>query len=49
MKPAISFAAIAGRRRSTLDLAQEIERRGFSGLSARASATAWESAKRLRW
>jgi alkanesulfonate monooxygenase SsuD/methylene tetrahydromethanopterin reductase-like flavin-dependent oxidoreductase (luciferase family) len=32
MKPAISFAAIAGRRRATLDLAQEIERRGFAGL-----------------
>jgi alkanesulfonate monooxygenase SsuD/methylene tetrahydromethanopterin reductase-like flavin-dependent oxidoreductase (luciferase family) len=32
MKPAISFAAIAGRRRSTLDLAQEIEKRGFAGL-----------------
>jgi len=32
MRPAISFAAIAGRRRPTLDLAQEIERRGFSGL-----------------
>jgi alkanesulfonate monooxygenase SsuD/methylene tetrahydromethanopterin reductase-like flavin-dependent oxidoreductase (luciferase family) len=32
MKPAISFAAIAGRRRATLDLAGEIERRGFAGL-----------------
>src|SRR5882757_9308970 len=32
MKPAISFAAIAGRRRATLDLAREIERRGFSGI-----------------
>src|SRR6516164_10455995 len=32
MKPAISFAAISGRRRSTLDLAREIERRGFAGL-----------------
>ena len=32
MKPALSFAAIAGRRRATLDLAQEIERRGFAGL-----------------
>ena len=32
MKPAISFAAIAGRRRATLDLAAEIERRGFAGL-----------------
>jgi alkanesulfonate monooxygenase SsuD/methylene tetrahydromethanopterin reductase-like flavin-dependent oxidoreductase (luciferase family) len=32
MKPAISFAVIAGRRRATLDLAREIERRGFAGL-----------------
>jgi alkanesulfonate monooxygenase SsuD/methylene tetrahydromethanopterin reductase-like flavin-dependent oxidoreductase (luciferase family) len=32
MKPAISFAAIAGRRRSTLDVAQEIEKHGFAGL-----------------
>jgi alkanesulfonate monooxygenase SsuD/methylene tetrahydromethanopterin reductase-like flavin-dependent oxidoreductase (luciferase family) len=32
MKPAVSFAAIAGRRRATLELAKEIERRGFSGL-----------------
>jgi len=32
MKPAVSFAAIAGRRRATLDLAREIERRGFAGL-----------------
>jgi alkanesulfonate monooxygenase SsuD/methylene tetrahydromethanopterin reductase-like flavin-dependent oxidoreductase (luciferase family) len=32
MKPAISFAAIAGRRRATLDLARDIERRGFAGL-----------------
>ena len=32
MKPAISFAAIAGRRRATLELAREIERRGFAGL-----------------
>ena len=32
MKPAISYAAIAGRRRATLDLAREIERRGFAGL-----------------
>ena len=32
MKPAISFAAIPGRRRATLDLAVEIERRGFAGL-----------------
>jgi alkanesulfonate monooxygenase SsuD/methylene tetrahydromethanopterin reductase-like flavin-dependent oxidoreductase (luciferase family) len=31
-KPAISFAAIAGRRRATLDLARDIERRGFAGL-----------------
>ncbi len=32
MKPAISFAAIPGRRRATLDLAVDIERRGFPGL-----------------
>ena len=32
MKPAISFAAIPGRRRTTLELAGEIERRGFAGL-----------------
>lgn len=32
MKPAVSFAAIPGRRRATLDLAADIERRGFSGL-----------------
>ncbi len=30
--PALSFAAVPGRRRATIDLAQEIERRGFSGL-----------------
>lgn len=32
MKPAISFVAIPGRRRATLDLAVEIERNGFAGL-----------------
>ncbi len=32
MKPAVSLAAVPGRRRATLDLAQEIERRGFGGL-----------------
>ncbi|MBI2964496.1 MAG: LLM class flavin-dependent oxidoreductase [Deltaproteobacteria bacterium] len=32
MKPAISLAAIPGRRRQTLDVAVEIERRGFAGL-----------------
>ena len=31
-KPALSFAAVPGRRRATIDLAQEIERRGFAGL-----------------
>ena len=31
-KPAISFAAIAGRRRATRDLGREIARRGFAGL-----------------
>ncbi len=30
--PAISLAAVPGRRRMTLDLAAEIERRGFSGI-----------------
>ncbi|MDX2166455.1 MAG: LLM class flavin-dependent oxidoreductase [Deltaproteobacteria bacterium] len=31
-KPALSFAAVPGRRRATIELAAEIERRGFSGL-----------------
>jgi alkanesulfonate monooxygenase SsuD/methylene tetrahydromethanopterin reductase-like flavin-dependent oxidoreductase (luciferase family) len=30
--PAVSLAAVPGRRRATLDLAREIERRGFSGV-----------------
>src|SRR5437667_6024962 len=30
--PAISLVAVPGRRRLTLDLAREAERRGFSGL-----------------
>lgn len=30
--PAVSLAAVPGRRRQTLELAQEIERRGFAGL-----------------
>lgn len=30
--PALSLAAVPGRRKATLDLAQEIERRGFSGI-----------------
>jgi alkanesulfonate monooxygenase SsuD/methylene tetrahydromethanopterin reductase-like flavin-dependent oxidoreductase (luciferase family) len=30
--PALSFAAVPGRRRQTIELAVEIERRGFSGL-----------------
>lgn len=30
--PALSFAAVPGRRRATIELAQEIERRGFAGL-----------------
>ncbi len=30
--PALSFAAVPGRRRATVDLAAEIERRGFTGL-----------------
>src|SRR3990170_5149143 len=31
-KPAVSLAAVPGRRRATLELAQEIERRGFAGI-----------------
>lgn len=31
-RPALSFAAVPGRRRATIALAQEIEQRGFSGL-----------------
>lgn len=31
-KPALSLAATAGRRQATLDVAKEIERRGFSGI-----------------
>jgi len=31
-KPALSFAAVPGRRRATIELAGEIERRGFGGL-----------------
>ena len=31
-KPAISLAAMAGRRQATLEVAQEIERQGFSGI-----------------
>lgn len=30
--PAVALAAVAGRRHATLDLAREIERRGFSGI-----------------
>ena len=30
--PAISLVAVPGRRRQTLDLAREIERRGFAGI-----------------
>lgn len=30
--PALSFAAVPGRRRTTVELAAEIERRGFAGL-----------------
>ncbi len=32
MKPALSLAAVAGRRRATIELAQEIERRGYPGI-----------------
>jgi len=31
-KPAVSLAAVAGRRQATLEVAQEIERQGFSGI-----------------
>jgi alkanesulfonate monooxygenase SsuD/methylene tetrahydromethanopterin reductase-like flavin-dependent oxidoreductase (luciferase family) len=31
-KPAVSLAAMAGRRQATLEVAQEIERQGFSGI-----------------
>jgi alkanesulfonate monooxygenase SsuD/methylene tetrahydromethanopterin reductase-like flavin-dependent oxidoreductase (luciferase family) len=31
-RPAVALAAVPGRRRATLDLAREIERRGFSGI-----------------
>jgi alkanesulfonate monooxygenase SsuD/methylene tetrahydromethanopterin reductase-like flavin-dependent oxidoreductase (luciferase family) len=31
-KPAISLAAMAGRRQATLEVAQEIERQGFAGI-----------------
>jgi alkanesulfonate monooxygenase SsuD/methylene tetrahydromethanopterin reductase-like flavin-dependent oxidoreductase (luciferase family) len=31
-KPAVSLAAMRGRRHATLDIAREIERRGFSGI-----------------
>ena len=30
--PAVSLAAVPGRRRATLELAREIERRGFAGI-----------------
>ena len=30
--PAISLAAVPGRRKATLELARDIERRGFSGI-----------------
>ncbi len=32
MKPAISLAAVPGRRRATIELAKEIERRGYPGI-----------------
>ena len=31
-KPAVSLVAVPGRRKATLEMAQEIERRGFSGI-----------------
>ncbi len=33
-KPAISLAAVPGRRKATIELAREIERRGFAGIYA---------------
>ena len=33
-KPALSLVAVPGRRKATLELAQEIERRGFAGIYA---------------
>jgi hypothetical protein len=31
-KPAVSLAAVAGRRQATLELAQRVEQEGFSGI-----------------
>ena len=31
-KPAVSLVAVAGRRRATVELAQRIEREGFTGI-----------------
>ncbi len=31
-KPAVSLAAVPGRRQATLEMAQRLEREGFSGL-----------------
>ena len=30
--PAVSLVAVPGRRRQTIDIARDIERRGFSGI-----------------
>src|SRR6476659_6251920 len=32
MKPALSLVAVPGRRKATLDLAKEIEKRGYGGI-----------------
>ena len=32
--PALSLAAVPGRRQATLELAQEIEKRGYPGIYA---------------
>ena len=32
MKPAISLAAVPGRRAATIELAQELDRRGYAGI-----------------
>ena len=31
-KPAVALVAVAGRRRATLEVAQQLEREGFSGI-----------------
>jgi hypothetical protein len=53
--PAISLVAVPGRRRRTLELAQEIERRGFAGIYSPSmfgnmsfcEALAWNTSRRV--